>query len=337
MISQAEKLDVLLALALAFEKKSGKAGAANSDHTAAELVERSFSSLEADDLKNLRSRAALFDRLTADKQRIWQGIRLDQIRRRGLPARLDEQVHPLHIVKVLDREPKTVQLLVLRNLPVELSRRIAAHLETKPAEDEFSSVQNSFDQPVNDEIIALIRRKFLSHFVALEDVFEPSDLDKLSMDELAAFIRHLGVRETAIACRGINSKETLAAFLNRFDEENAKEIAQYITDLEKIKPFWVARADRLLRQTLENGFQPETLLRNLGYKLLAMAFTARDETARKYTAQKMLPFEAENFYRFIAESENEYLSASEDERQKLERSRRITERLAGKFINSNRE
>ena len=171
--------------------------------------------------------------------------------------------------------------------------------------------------------------QILSRF---EDVFEPSDTDKIPAQNFDAFLRHLGIRETAIACRGINSKETLAAFLNRFDETSAKEIAENISELEKIKPFWVERADRLLRKTLENQFQPETLLRSLGFKILAIAFVKRDATARRFTAQKMMPFEAENWFELIAESETEYQKALENERQILDRRRRIVERIAANFI-----
>lgn len=331
-ISKTEKADVLLALSLAFEKNIIERESEKAGQTALQLIEKFSTVLTAEDAGHLTARAEFFDRLAPEKRKLWQKIRLDKIRRRGLSDRLDGNIHPVQIAEILNREPKPIQLLVLKNLPAKLSRKIALSLETKPTETEFSADQAGLSNTVNDEIVALIRHNFISNFVALEDVFEPTETDKVPIVRLDDFIRLLGVRETAIACRGISSKETLAAFLNRFDEESAKQIAENITELENIKPFWVERADRLLRKTLENQFQPESLLRNLGLKIMAIVFVRRDWAARKYTAQKMPPFEAANWFELIAESEREYKSAPDSERRILDRRRQIVERIAANFI-----
>lgn len=330
-ISKTERADLLLALALAFDKKLGGTEADVERPPAAELAEKYFSAFGPADAKRIKARAEYLDRLSPEKYELWQKIRLDKIRRRGISDRLDGNVHPLQIARVLNLEPKEVQLLVLKNLPPALSRNIASNLDTKPSEDEFSADQAGPVAAISDEIVELIRDRFVSNFVALEDVFEPSATDRIPVWKLPDFIHHLGIRETAIACRGISSKETLAAFLNRFEEEDAKEIARNITELENVKPFWVERADRLLRKTLENQFQPETLLRNLGFNILAMAFVRRDAAARRYTAQKMMPFEAENWLAMVAENELEYAAAPENERQAVERRRRVVDRLAANF------
>lgn len=327
-ISKTEKSDILLALALAFEEKENGAAAIKT----VSLFEKYFSALTPEDAKLIKARAEYFERLSPEKKEIWQKLRLDKIRRRGLSERLDANVHPQQIAEILNLEPPAIQLLVLKKLPAALSRKISGNLKTEFSETDFLSDQSSLNSPINDEIVELIRRKFVSNFAAFEDIFEPAETDKIPVQKLNEFIHHLGVRETAIACRGINSKETLAAFLNRFDAENAKEIAQNITELERVKPVWVERADRLVRKILENQFQPETLLRNLGSKLLATAFVRRDATAKKYTAQKMIPFEAENWLALVTESELECEAASEEERHILDRRKLIIERLAVKFV-----
>lgn len=331
-ISKIEKADILLTLALAFEKKFNEGSGESAPENISQLTDKYFASFGDEESKRLKKRAEFFERLPPEKRKVWQKTRLDKLRRRGLIERLDANIHPLQIAKILNREPRAVQLLVLKNLPVVLGKRVAENLKTKPAAAEFSVDQANTNNSVSDEIINLIRREFVSNFVALEDVFESSDTDKIPLQKFEDFVRHLGIRETAIACRGINSKETLAAFLNRFDEQSAKELAENIAELENVKPFWVERADRLLRKTLENQFQPETLLRSLGYKILAIVFVKRDPTARKYTAQKMMPFEAENWRELIEESEQEYITATENERQILDRRRRIVERIAANFV-----
>lgn len=331
-ISKTEKADLLLMLALAFEKKFSESGDDNSVKTVSELSDKFFGAFSGDDAAKLKARVEYFDRLQPEKRKHWQTTRLDKLRRRGLVGRLDANIHPLQIAEILNREPRIIQLLVLKNLPDVLGKEVAESLKTKISDGEFSLEKTNANSQISDEIVTLVRREFVSNFIALEDVFESFDMDKIPIQKFEGFIRHLGIRETAIACRGINSKETLAAFLNRFDEQSAKEIAENIAHLENVKPFWVERADRLLRKTLENQFQPETLLRSLGFKILAIAFIRRDQSARKYTAQKMMPFEAQNWHELIAESEQEYREALENERQILDRRRRIVERLASNFI-----
>lgn len=331
-ISKTEKADILLALALAYENKPGGTENRKNAETARRLTENLFMGFSREDLKNLGERADYFDRLSPENQKLWQKLRLDKIRRRGLVERLDGNIHPSHIAEILNREPKPIQLLVLKNLPVLLSRKIAENLNTGLVENEYSADQTNLNVSINDDIVTLIREQFVANFVALEDVFEPSDTDKIPIQKFDAFLRQLGIRETAIACRGINSKETLAAFLNRFDEINAKEIAKNITELENVNPVWVERADRLLRKTLENQFHPETLLRGLGCKILAMTFVRRDAAARKYTAQKMPLVEAKIWFEMIKESEQENGTASENERQMFDRRSRIVERLAASFV-----
>ncbi|CAN5695363.1 hypothetical protein BH20ACI4_BH20ACI4_11420 [soil metagenome] len=331
-ISKTEKSDLLLALALAFEKKLSEKETEKAAQTASQLTEKFAAVFSPEDSKRLKARAEIFDRLSPEKRKLWQKIRLDKIRRRGLSDRLDGNVHPQQIAEILNLEPEPIQLLVLKNLPAKQSRKIALNMKTEPAESEFSSDQAGLNISVSDEIVNLIRNRFVSNFVALEDVFEPTETDKIPIQRLDDFIRQLGIRETAIACRGINSKETLAAFLNRFDEKSAKEIAENITELENVKPVWVERADRFLRKTLENQFQPESLLRSLGLKILAIVFVRRDWAARKYTAQKMMPFVAENWFELIVEGESEYKNAPENERRILDRRRNIVERIAAKFV-----
>lgn len=45
-----------------------------------------------------------------------------------------------------------------------------------------------------------------------------------------------------------------------------------------------------------------------------------------------MPFESESWFELIAESETEYQNAPDNERQILDRRRRIVERIAANFI-----
>jgi hypothetical protein len=324
-ISQSERLDILLALALVFRQADEYA-----EHTAAQIAEQSFSALSPSDSETLQTRASLFDSLPPKNQQLWQSFWLDKIRRRGRSLRLDEHINPLQMAEILESEPRAIQLLILRNLAPAAAAEVGAHLGI---EKMLGDAESDAPTPTG-EIVAIVRQKFLSYFVALEDVYEPTDLDKFTIAELSGFIQMLGIRETATACRAISSKEALAAFLNRFDEENARQIVHYITEMEKVKQFWVIQAEKLLRETWNPAIKPGELLRVLGLKLLATAMFERDETARRYAMQKLLPREAQMLAEYVDEIGNNLSSASDEEKANLTKRRKIIERLAAKFIQS---
>lgn len=328
-LSQAEKTDVLLTLALAFEKKFSEADELVQTKPLSQLVESNFSTIPTEELENLRSRAAFLDELPEENRTLWQAAWLDKLRRRGKAIRLDENINPAHIVNILSREPRAIQVLILRNLPAELSRKIALYLDLNFDADEFSG-QNG--KQINAKIVAHIRKTFLANFIALEDVFEPNDLDRFSVTEITNFVRQISLREMAIACRGISSKETLAAFLNRFEEDDAREIARYLTELDKVRPFWVAQADELVRQTWRTDLQADKLLQKLGLKLLAIAFVERDQTAKDYTAQKLSTRDSRRWKKFVKEYEKQIENGVPEEQIVLEKRRKMLEKLAAKFI-----
>ena len=332
-ISQAEKNDIMLALAMTFEKRRAAAEKGEAAASTLALAEETFGAFTPEVFESLKARAAQLDVLTAENRETWREIRLEKTRRRGVSKRLDANVNPSHIVEILSREPEIIQHLILKNLPPDLSRRIALYMDLRFTPSEQSSKGSG---KINEEIVALVRQKFLSAFLALEDLYEPDEIDRFSVDELENFIRHLGLREIAIACRGILSKETLAAFLNRFDEEDAREIALYLTELDKIRPFWVAQADALVRKSWSEDLAPAKVIRKIGFKLLATAFVERDELKGDYAAQK-LPFrEVKNWQRLVRIAKKKYRAADEEDRLRIDKRRRLIERLAGKFSQAGR-
>jgi flagellar motor switch protein FliG len=332
-ISQAEKTDILLALAMAFEKNFAGRGNRETSETIRDLAENTFGAVSREDLDALKARAGVLDNLTKENRDAWRERRLEKIRGRGRAKRLDAHANPSHLVDILSREPRAIQLLILRNLPPDLSRRISLYLDLNFVPE---AVSNGNASQINEEIVALVRQKFLSNFIALEDVYEADELDKFSVDELENFIRHLGLREIAIACRGINSKETLAAFLNRFDEEDAREIASYLTELDKIRPFWVAQADALVRKSWSADLPPAKVIKKIGFKLLATGFVLRDDTKCDYAAQKLPARDVKNWQRLVRISRKKYFSADEEEKLRVDKRRRIIERLAAKFSQTGR-
>ncbi len=321
-ISKTEKLDLLLALSRILERKTTDESlnaVASVEHFAQKTA---FVTTESD-LLSWRERAVGLDNLSAENQKVWQNYWLEKIKRRGYSARLDALIHPSQIVSFLKSEPKNVQALIIRNLPTDSQLQISAELK-------INSAQN-LPSTIREDILELVKRKFLSHFNAFEDIFEPQETDRFSFAEISGFIYLLGIRETAIACRGIKSKESLAVFLNRFDKRDAHEIARFITQLEKIKPFWVFQADRLIQNLWTNNLKPHDLLTTLGLKLFALAYSDRDAAAQKFTAQKLNIADAEKWTQFLAETILEIENASDDERSSIDKRRSVVKRLAQKF------
>lgn len=320
-ISDNENLDILLVLASTFENTI----AGTTHKNLLQLTEISFSALPQEKLSTLKKRAELIDNLPLQNREIWREVCLEKLLKRHKSTRLDKNINPVQIAIALSRESVSIQRHILKNLPPNLSQRIAQYLGIK---FEADAVNNEL---INSQIDELIRQEFLANFVSIEDIYEPNDLDKIPIVEINKFILHLGLREVAVACRGINSKETLAAFLNSFNPDNTREIVQYLTELEKVKPFWVARADEMVRDNWDPKGNPERVLEKIGFKLLAISYFKRDSIAKKYTFQKFSTKDAQNLKRNLLQVEKEYNSENSVKVQYDNRCK-IVEKSAARFM-----
>ena len=335
-ISKSEKADIFLALALLFKEKPDASGEQRDAEKVAQLAQKTFSAANGHNSELLESRAAFLDKLPEDKLRLWQEIQLKRLRQRGEAIVLDKNINMSHIAENLSREPRTIQKLILKNLPSDLSRRITKYLELYYSIEDVSEPENVKEKQIRNDIIALVKRKFLSDFVSFGDIYEPTATDKLSAAELEDFIYHLGLREVALACRGIRSKESLAAFLNRFADEDVRKIAGYITELEKIKPFWVEQADELVRKSWREDVAPEKVLKKVGFKILAEAFAKRGEAANRYTEQKLSAYDGKIWRKMVQQNETKISTGSEEQILIFTKRQRSVERLAVNFAQTGR-
>jgi hypothetical protein len=322
---QKENLDILLVLALAFENISSEPNT----KTMSQIVEDSFGAMSAEDFSALQSRAQFLDGYSKENRALWREICLEKLIYQKRFVRLDENINPAHIGNVLSREPKSIQKHILRNLPNELAQRMAQYLEIK-----FDS-ENEKPAPISKEIAELIRKEFLSNFVSYEDIYEPLEIDRLSVFQLNKFIHHLGLREIAIACRGIAAKETLASFLNSFSPDDTREIVHYLTELDKIKPFWVSQADEIVRNNWEAETNPDKISAKIGFELLAVAFVPRNQAARKYTSQKFSTKDSLYWKRLLRKTEDSFYK-NDEIRANMEKRQTVVEKLAVKFLKTGR-
>ena len=302
-----ERTDTMLALAIAFTTKSE--AEANPEAEADDGAEQSVSDrLSARDLLgglSLTDSEAVEHRLT----RLESGSREDVMEwmtatiararasRSGECTRLDEHIHPSQIAEALKREPVRIQSLVLRNLPVELAEPAAQALSVVPANDHCSTTVECTTETVHspefdeETAVAAVKRSFLSNFASLDVLPTPTHLDMLSGVELARLVRVLGVRQTAIACRGIAEVETVASFLRRFSAEDWRAIAMHMLAMEEIESGRVEFAERIVQPEIDQGLEGASMLDRIGLSLLAVALRERDPQSRQYIGQK-LPVDA---------------------------------------------
>lgn len=296
MSPETERIEVLLALADAF------AGAGRGGPPPAEGREALLSTLDEETRQALTRRGQWLDRLTPEKRRDWLRHTLARARPQTSGATpLDEHLHHSHVAEALRGEPERVRRLVITHLPHALAVACAGALGLAEAGAAGKVGAEGETRPA-PEVVAVVRRVFLSHFVTLADVERPTPLDLLSGAELARLVRQLGVRETALACRGIAAVEAVAAFLKRFAPEDARALAAHIRTLTDADPPRVALATQHVHEALRAEPEPGAMLDRVGLRLLATALSGRSRrTGLRYAAQK-LPVEAARWLRLMAAS-----------------------------------
>jgi hypothetical protein len=291
--TETERIEVLLALADAFA-----AGGAPSPAAAREEL---LSAFDDDTLHAVRRRGEWLDRLAPEKRRDWLRHTLARARPRARAAPpLDEHLHHSHVTEALGGEPERVRRLVVSHLPPALAADCARALGLAAPRGRVGLEGGAGPAP---EVVAAVRRVFLSRFITLSDVERPTPMDYFSGAELARLVRLLGVRETALACRGIAAVEAVAAFLKRFAPEDARAVAAHLRTLTGAEPWRVAFAGQLVQESLRAEPDPAAMLDRTGLRLLATALSGRARrTSLRYAAQK-LPAEAARWLRLMAVTE----------------------------------
>ncbi|HWS86736.1 MAG TPA: hypothetical protein VN282_07215 [Pyrinomonadaceae bacterium] len=288
---ETQRVDMLLALALAF----GEAGAGTPGASASGGAASTGESNVSDPLAPLAAlppatrqavarRAEWLAKLPAQSQHDWVAHML--ARARGPVPRFDERVHPSHVAEQLRGEPPRVRELVLSYLPGRVAEEVAA----QPGAS--LRVPSPEAAPVAPEVIAVVRREFLARFEPEPDATRARPLDLLSGAGLARLVRVLGVREAANACRRLESREAVASFLRRFEPEDFQAVRAHLYAPAEVAPARLRFAEEVMRDALLAGAEPGAMLDLVGLRMLANSFDAGADSSRlRYAAQK-LPLEA---------------------------------------------
>lgn len=302
-----ERIDTLLALALAFQEKESdeEASLAADDETKEPGLAnagRMLLGLDKTARKAAQERLDWYARQTRERQERWLARTLTRARAGLKPALLDEHIHVSHIVEALRAEPARVQSLILHHLPARTAADVMPALNLGDSPSSQTIGINNLPAP---EIVGVIQRTFLAHFVAADELRQPTALDALSGVELARLVRLAGVRETARACRGITAVEAVASFLRRFAAEDARAIVAHIAMLTSVEPPRVRFAEELIHAALT--IEPETgaMLDRAGMQLLAISMTRREEARINYTLQKFPLVAAHTLRQMIEDNRRE--------------------------------
>lgn len=263
-----QRIDTLVALAIRFSASVEEP-----------IVLRALPPLSEVDAQaaSLRLRAVLH--LSPAEQSWWRQAALAQPPQemRERLCRAAEVLHTSHVVAALREESRGVLRLLRPQLPPTI---IAAIAETG---DTYDAPAHAADE----KIAALVRRRFLARFVFADALRDLTDLDLLTGVELARFIRVLGVREAALACRGVANTEAVACFVRRFAPEDTRMVTAYLRAPVAADAARLRAAETIVRRALEATTETGALLDRVGGRLLAMAMARRAGSAARLTWQKI--------------------------------------------------
>ncbi len=290
-----ERTDTLLALSALFfgfqssDNENSKAG----DAVRAADFTRSLALSDATDRAALEKRAAWYDELAPEQRVQWTRNVLARVRNADQQrvAVIDRNIHHSQIAEALRLESPRVQRLILKCLPIVLARPVAldlglVKLESLSGED-LAWKDNSDALPA-EGVMAVIGRTFASRFVRADALDAPTALDTLKATDLARLIHMLGIRETAVACRGVESVESIASFLQRFPAEDVYAIATQITRTTTLNPTRLEFAQKCVEYVLSFDREASAMLDHLGLLALSVALETYDDDLRvRFSAQKL--------------------------------------------------
>jgi hypothetical protein len=301
-----ERLEILLALALAFSEKDNLVSGnleSNSfeikTETICEMSKTILNSLPNDDFNKIINKLNFYKSWNLNEQNSWKFRILQRMQDRSFW--LDKFIHHTHLSKVLQSEPLYIQLFILNHLPADISHPVAVSLGilpqlqevTKPTKTKKNTKSNGLP---SEELKTIVREKFLSNFIAFEDIFAPKPLDYLSGDEILNVIYQLGVNEIAFACCGINEIENLATFLRRFSEYTSQLIVNKLAKFNKIENDRISLAEAMIQEWWEKANNNTSALVGLiGFHKLARAMTLANSQEVTYLKQKLTVDLAEQF------------------------------------------
>jgi hypothetical protein len=284
-----ERLDTLLALAIAFSERE------NSENIA-ESSRKLLLSLPVADVNKLHTKLAIYENLAVNERKAWKSRVLSRMQ--GASPWLDKSIHHSHICEVLRLEPLHLQCFILSRLPSDIADPIAIALGIFQHFREFIDKNAKSKKPSQSKTFAskfsqkdptfLVRQTFLTNFVSFEDIYLPKSLDYLTGDDLIQAIYLMGIGEISLACCGIKEIESLATFLRQFSAYNSQLIVSSLAKHSHIEKNRIKQAENLIQHWWEQSENDTSaLIGFIGIHKLARAFSQIEEIQFIYAKQKL--------------------------------------------------
>jgi len=251
----------------------------------------SFSHLSAFDRTtqaHLEGRAVKLNSMTRDQRKVWFALWRERLRRRGITAMLDPNVHAEQISEVMKPEPASIRSIIETHLPAEIASKVAIILQNSDGQISWSGTRRAQGVSKADpRLIAIVRERFLARFVAFEDIYEPSETDRFTTKQLGNLIWNLGLREIARFCRGIERIENLAGFVQRFEEDTGKSIGILIPSMKDVEIERVKKAEARITQVFGTERISDDQVRRVGMLIFAEYLCGRSDEAVRFNLQKL--------------------------------------------------
>lgn len=306
-----ERLEILLAMALTFNRQPETDSAANSESTAAatsilEQVSAVLSALNDADLTEIRAKVGFYENLDETEKRQWQARVLSRVNNQNL--RLDKDVHYTQVAEVLRSEPDYICGFILGNLSEEMRQNIIVSLD-------FPAHGFAAKAFVNHNLEQLLRRRFLTSFVTREDLSELKPLAMLSGGDILKLLQQIGRSEIALVCRGIKEVENLAPFLRQFPAPDAKIIVEEMIKLRSVERRRIDKAETLVHEAWQTETDSTLVVQQIGLRKLAAAFAFADDSEIRFTLQKLPLNLSKKLQKMFADDVNEpdFVRAAEAE------------------------
>lgn len=277
----AKKLEIFLLLAL---RQSVEIEKQSNDETREDFLEMFSEQLSAPNAEKLKRMRAEYENKSDGERRTWRA-RLKASIGRDEPT-IDESVHWSHVEAALEKETAHVRKIVAPALSAAHKERLK--MSSAKTKDSNRGNASAADNAAKTQLEKIVRRAFAAQFVAARDLPTVNTFDRLNGANLARLARLAGIREAAFACAGIESVETVGAFLRRFAPEHARAIAAQLSALPKTSDERLGFAENLVRDALEaEPNQPSAMLDWLGLRLIGILLCEQQPERIAYTEQKL--------------------------------------------------
>ena len=295
-----QKLDIFFALQTLFQKEFGT--------VIPDLFDKFLTDSEKHYFELINSN---YSSLSPEEKSLWEKSQFAVIKQRGRIRKLDKRINFEHLAEFIRIEPLPVKLFILKNISQEKANKIIDYLNIN---DQIRNFQKNPAYKPNTDLLKIIKKSFISTFAIYENIVSPTKFDEFDGVIIEKLVFNLGLREIAIACRGLGFIENLATVMRKFGDNNARLIAGLMKDFSDIPPHRTAFADNNIQDFFSADSIPDEIISIVGLKVLALILADEEQPRIDYTKLKLPYLWSKKFDDFLALEKENLLTIPEEEK-----------------------